>query len=188
MLISIKPYRATLSQNSDGETFLVFDCRALGSGVLEIDDRYVFTGKAIGNVFSKRRRCDLELWIKRRSSINEVVAAKLRLSKEKIGELTFCPPRKAGDFTPALYASLSASLFIGDQLFDTLMNLLLSGKRPTSIALDVEKEGVIKYGWEPDGSRMEWKTQNSDESIIDVISISFRSELFADGTAKVRGK
>ena len=146
MLLSVKPYRGILSQSSDGETFLIVGCRALGSGVLEIDDRYVFTGKAIGHVFSKRRRCELEIWIKRRSSIDEVVAAKLKLSKEKIGELTFCPPMKADDFTPALYASLSANLFVDDQLFDTLMNLLLAGKRLRSMALDVEREGVIKYG------------------------------------------
>ena len=180
MLVSAEPYRATLYQDSDGEHSLLFRCTALGSGVLEIDNHYVFSRKTNRRIFGRRRSCDLQVRVKRRSSVDEIVAATLKLSREKIGELSFCPPTRADGLVPASEGSLEASLFVDDQLFDTLMRVLLSGKRPTSLEFDVEREGVIRYGWEPDGSRMEWKTQSpSTVSSIDVTSVSMSCELLA---------
>jgi hypothetical protein len=93
--------------------------------------------------------------------------------------LTFFPPIRKGKGNDASPASLGASVFLDDQLFDCLMNTLQSGKRSKLLQLDIESEGTLEFGWEPDGSRMEWKIANpSEPSHIDVISIEMWTDLF----------
>jgi hypothetical protein len=86
---------------------------------------------------------------------------KLSLSKDKIGELNFGPSTKADGINAASPAYLEATLFLDDPLFDSLLNTLHSGKRPQWLRIEIEKAGTLGYGWEPDGSRMEWKIENS---------------------------
>jgi hypothetical protein len=174
------PKRAFLCHASDDETTLIIKCTAQNdSGVIEIGKEHVFASRKNRSLFSRRRTCELDVRIKRRSSVSEETATKLSLSKDKIGELTFFPPIRKGKGNDASPASLGASVFLDDQLFDCLMNTLQSGKRSKLLQLDIESEGTLEFGWEPDGSRMEWKIANpSEPSHIDVISIEMWTDLF----------
>jgi hypothetical protein len=180
MFISATPKRATLFYASDEESLLVIESAARdNSGTLEIGKGYVFASRKNRSLISRRHALKLQLRVRRRSSAGEEVAARLGLSNDKIGELSFCPPMKKDDLTPAIPASLEALVFLDDQLLDGLMNALLPGKRPGWIQLDIEREGALRYGWEPDGSRMEWKIENpSDPAYVDITRIEIGIELF----------
>jgi hypothetical protein len=180
MFISATPERATLFHESDDVTFIRIECTAADSSrVLEIGKKHVFASRKYRSLFSKRRSCKLDVRIRRRSSVSELPAEKLNLSKDKIGELTFGPPRKADEVNTATPAFLEAIVFLDDRSFDNLMNTLLSGKRPKWLNLDIESEGTLGYGWEPDGSRKEWKIDDlSDTATVDVTTIAMGTELF----------
>jgi hypothetical protein len=180
MFISATPKRAILYHASDDETLLIIECTAAdNSGVLEIGKEHVFASRKNRSLVSKRHACELQVRIKRRSSASDKTAAKLGLSKDKIGELSFCLPISKSKSDAASTASLDATVFLDDQLFDSLMNTLHSGKRPEWLQLDIEREGTLGYGWEPDGSRMEWKIENpSDPEFVDITRIAMGLELF----------
>jgi hypothetical protein len=180
MFISATPKLAILYHASDPETTLIIECKARdNSGVLEIGKKHVFASRKNRSFLSRRHACHLEVRIKRRSSASEKAAESLGLSKDKIGELSFCPPSKADEVNAASPASLEATVFLDDELFDSLMNMLYLGKRPRWLQLDIEKEGALGYGWEPDGSRMEWKIDNpSDPASVDVTRIAMGLKLF----------
>jgi len=45
--------------------------------------------------------------------------------------------------------------------------------------MEIEKQGVLEYGWEPDGSRKVWKLESATQpSCVDVGNISIAIELF----------
>ena len=179
--ISATPKSAILSYaTSDYETLLIIECTAAdNSGALEIGKEHVFASRKNRRLISRRHACELDVRIKRRSSAGEKTVEILKLSKDKIGELTFCPPGKADEVNAAKPASLIAIVFLDDRLFDSLMNTLHSGKRPKWLHLDIEREGTLGYGWEPDGSRKEWKIENpSDPASVDVTRIAMGIELF----------
>src|SRR5271169_5335182 len=123
MFISAKPKRAILHHNSGDETLLIIECKAADdSGVLEIGKEHVFASRKNRSIISRRHACELDVRIKRRSSICDKAAENLHLSKDRIGELTFCPPSKADEVNAASPASLDAMVFLDDQLFDSLLN------------------------------------------------------------------
>jgi hypothetical protein len=171
MFISGTPKRAVLFYASYDKTTLIIECKARdNSGVLEIGKKHVFASRSNRSLLSRRHACGLHVRIKRRSSISQEGASKLGLSEDKIGELTFCPPSKADEINTASPASLEATVFLDDELFDSLMNTL---------QLDIEREGALEYGWEPDGSRMEWKIDNpSDPASVDVTGVAMGIGLF----------
>ena len=71
-------------------------------------------------------------------------------------------------------------MFLDDQLCDSILNTLHWGKRPQWLQLDIEREGTLQHGWEPDGSRMEWNMENpSDPAYVDVTNIAMGHELFS---------
>jgi hypothetical protein len=180
MFITAVPKRVFLSYASDYGTQLTIVCTAADdSGVLEIGKGHLFASRKNRSLFSKRHACELLVKIARRSSISEETATKLCLSKDKIGELNFCPPIERDEVNEASPASLEASVFLDNQLFDSIVNTLPSGKRAGLIQLDIESEGTLGYGWEPDGSRMEWKIDNpSDPASVDITSIAMGIDLF----------
>jgi hypothetical protein len=97
---------------------------------------------------------------------------KMGLSDSKIGALVFVPPGEKGLFWPSEPAVLQANIFVSDELFDRLVSAFQSGKRATWLELEIEKQGVLEYGWEPDGSRMVWKLESKTEtSVVDVESM-----------------
>jgi len=180
MIISATPKRAILSHSNDDETELSIKCTATDDfGVLEIGKDHVFSSRKNRSFLSKRHACELWVRIKRRSSASETTAAKLSLSKDKIGELSFYPASKANEGTPSTPASLDAIVFLEDKLFDSVLNTLLWGKRPKWLQLNIEREETLRYGWEPDGSRKEWTIDNpSDPASVDITSIEMRIKLF----------
>jgi hypothetical protein len=162
MYLSTVPNRAILSHASDDATLLIIECSAADdSGVLEIGKEYVFASRKNRGYIGNRHACELQIRIKRRSSASDKTVTKLSLSKDKIGELNFGPSTKADGINAASPAYLEATLFLDDPLFDSLLNTLHSGKRPQWLRIEIEKAGTLGYGWEPDGSRMEWKIENS---------------------------
>ena len=180
MFISATPRRAVLCHATDDATLLIFECTASdSSGVLEIGKRHLFASRKNRRVFSTRRACKLHVQIKRRSSASEEIAENLNLSTDKVGKLTFCPPLAADVLSVATPAALDATVFLDDQLFESLLSALYSGKRPQWLQLDIEKVGTIGYGWEPDGSRMVWKIDDpSKPASIDISGVSMGIELF----------
>lgn len=186
MNISARPRRATLSFCAGGErnsSSLRIDCIASdGAGVLEIGKRHVFASRKNRKLLSRRRSCDLEVWIILRSSLSEEAVQKLNLSQDKIGELTFVPPSPKTALYSASRACLGASLFLNDSEYESLVAAFLSGKRPRSLALELEWDpgkGPLRYGWEPDGSRIEWKVDELAEPIsVGVAELTIGIDLF----------
>ena len=180
MFSSARPKRADLWYASADDVTLIIECAAAdNSGIVEIGSKHIYASRKKRSLVSRRDECDLQVRIKRRSFVSEETAAKLSLSKDKIGELSFCPPSKEDEFSSAIPASLEAAVFMDDQLFTSITNTLHSGKRLEWLRLDIERKGTLGYGWEPDGSRIEWKIDNpSEPAYVDVTSIAMGLELF----------
>jgi hypothetical protein len=183
MLLQVIPESATLSCTADCDStrnVLCLDCTAADSaGVLEIGDGHVFASKANRSFFGKRQSCNLRVRITRKSALTAEAIEKMNLSTSKIGDLGFYPASEAGDFFPPRPASLEATLFIGDELHDRLLGALQVGRKPTWLHLEVEREGVLGFGWEPDGSRIVWKLESETEpSHVDVQELSIGINLF----------
>ena len=60
------------------------------------------------------------------------------------------------------------------------MTALLLGKKPDHFEIYFEGEGILSYGWEPDGSRIEWKIQSDKKTIstVNVSTFSYQFTLF----------
>lgn len=160
----------SLTEGENAQFVLRLDCSAPDDdGVLEIGERYAFTAKASRHLLGKRKSCNLRVWVKRRSSAGQKAVEKLGLSPSKIGELGFYPPSEKGDFFPGRPAALEAMAFVSDELFDGLVTTLRATKPATWLVLEIEKQGVLEYGWEPDGSRRIWKLESvAEPSYVDV--------------------
>jgi hypothetical protein len=183
MLLRLKVKSANLCLSADGEDTrfeLRLDCSpADASGVLEIGDRYVFANRAKRSIFSIRRSCELLVWVKRRSSLTNENIEKIGLSDCKIGELCFVPGVSKDDLSPSVLAALDARVFVSDEVFELLLSTFQAGREAKWLDLEIEKKGVLQYGWEPDGSRMEWKLESATEvSYVDVEQVDIGMELF----------
>jgi hypothetical protein len=183
MFISVIAKRAILTCTVDGNlssSELLLECTATDqSGVLEIGNTHVFASKNNIGFARKRRACDLQLYIKRKSGLTDKSLAKLSLSDEKIGEVGFYPDYEARDLVPSRPGSLEAFVFVSDQLFETISNALQMGRKTESIQLDIEKKGTLAFGWELDGSRMTWNLDDAAKpSYVDVTRLDIRLSLF----------
>lgn len=178
MFIGAQIDKATLSCTADGDktwSVLQLDCSPTdASGVLEIGDRHVFATKFNRPVVGQRQSCDLRVFVKRRSSLIEENVEKHKLSASKIGYLGFFPAAEKDQ-----PASLEAEVFISDGLFDSLVNAFQAGRRANWLRLEIEKQGVLEYGAEPDGSCRTWKVETSTApSFVDAERIDVDIELF----------
>jgi hypothetical protein len=177
MQISVRPEKATLTCTEDGDKTrdeLVLDCIATDDmGVLEIGQEFIFAAKTNRPLLAKRQSCDFRVWFRRKRSLTQTAVEKLNLSSSKIGTLGFFPPSKKDDFIPARPASLEATIFVSDELFSRLVEALQVGKTLNRVNFYIEMDGPIKYGWEPDGSRMVWNLESStNPAYADVAEIS----------------
>jgi hypothetical protein len=183
MQMRLKVKRAILVSSMDGEESwfaLTLACSPRhGSGTLEIGDRHVFAARLNRPILSTRKSCNFEVSVQRKSTLTQEKIDAIGLSASKIGNLYFVPPGEKDLFWPSQPAALDATVFVSDGLFDRLVSALQAGKKVTWLDLEIEKEGVLKYGWEPDGSRKTWKLESTtDPSRVDVESIEFGIGLF----------
>ncbi|MEO6966020.1 MAG: hypothetical protein ABI076_09015 [Acidobacteriaceae bacterium] len=183
MQLRTKPESAQLVWITDGDDafpILLLDCLPDSTNdVLEIGDGHIFASKTSRSLFSKRQACNLRVWLKQKSTLKPEIVKKLNLSESKIGELVFCPASEAGDFYPASPAMLEATLFVSDELHVRLLDAFQAGRRASSLTMEIEKQGVLKYGWEPDGSHMAWNLESTTEPFsVDVGNIGITIELF----------
>ena len=117
--------------------------------------------------------------MKRRSSLFEERIAKIGLGDEKIGVLGFYPDYAARDFVPSRPASLEASVFVTDRLFETIISAVLAGRKAELIYLYIEEKEIMEYGWEPDGSRLIWKIDDATKpSYVNVSQLEIRFALY----------
>lgn len=166
MQLRAKIEKAFLSLIEGEDTWftLRIDCSALDDdGALEIGEKHVFTAKDNQFLIGKRIPCDLRVWVRRKCSLDEKTVEKLGLSKFKIGELGFYPASGGGDFYPGRKATLEAMAYVSDALFEKLLTAFQALKSVGWLSLDVQKNGVLEYGWEPDGSRKVWKLESATE-------------------------
>jgi hypothetical protein len=184
MTLQAKPKRANLSISTEGNKTcceLRIDCSPglLTRGVWEIGDRHVFANRANRPLFSKRKLCNLVVTVYRQRDVTSEDIGKLGQSDSRIGALVFVPPFK-GDLMWRLYpAILEANVHVGDEFFDRLVGALQSGKKAKWLELEIEKQGALEYGWEPDGSRIIWKLESTTESSwVNVESIDIGIETF----------
>jgi hypothetical protein len=188
MRISAHPRRATLSFCAEGgsnQSALVLECIASnGAAVIEIGKRHVFASRRNRKILSRRRSCDLKVWIKRQSSLSGETLKQLNLNRDKVGELSFVPPIRKDDFSSAQRGCLEAFVFLADSEFEVLLNAFVSGKRPAFLVLELEWEPgdrPLQFGWEPDGSRIEWKLDDSAEAkpaSANIAGLTMAIELF----------
>jgi hypothetical protein len=181
MLLRAKSDKANLilTEGEYAQMELLFDCSAIDDRcVLEIGNVYPFTSKTRFHLLGKRQPCGLRIRVKRRSSAGPKVVEKLALSTSKIGELGFYPSSEKDDFYAARAASLEAMVFVSDQIFENLLANFRAAMLPSSIELEIEKDGVLEYGWEPDGSRQVWKLEKTnDPSYVNVESFEVATDL-----------
>jgi hypothetical protein len=177
MSLVAKPKRANLYFTT-GEDYpcceLRIDCSPsfLDRSVWEIGTRHVFAHRANRPILSKRKSCDLEACVHPKSKVDPEIIEQMGLSDSKIGTLAFVPPGEKGLFFYSQPAYLRANIFVNDELFDRLVSALQFGKRATQLEFEIEKQGVLEYGWEPDGSRKVWKLESTTEtSCVDVESM-----------------
>lgn len=183
MQLSTKPESAQLVWITDGDDdfpVIILDCVPDPTvAVLEIGDGHVFASKANRSLFNRRQACNLRVRLQRKTTLKRESVKKLNLSESKIGELVFCPASEAGDFHPASPAALDATLFVSDELHGRLLDAFQAGKRASLLTMEIEKQEVLKFGWEPDGSRKVWKLESATEpSTVDVGSFGITIELF----------
>ena len=160
-----RPKRINLRFNANGDenrSDLWIDCAPGLSTrrVLEIGNRHVFANRASRPILGKRKLCDLSVLVHRKSTLTPEQIGKLGLSDSKIGELVFVPPGEKSRFWSRQPAALQADVWVSNELFDGLVSALQHGEKATWLELEIEKEGILEYGWEPDGSRATWKLEN----------------------------
>jgi hypothetical protein len=185
MFLAVEANRAILSYAVDGEkssTELLFECVASEeSGVLEVGVNHVFVNEKHFGGHRDRSPCELRLWVRDRGRLSTERIARLGLSEEKIGELGFFPAVEPGpaDLWKTKPASLEAFVFIDSGLLADIANALKAGRKTELIYIDVERKGALAYGWEPDGSRITWKIDDTREpSCVDVTGLKIRFSLF----------
>jgi hypothetical protein len=186
MRLLANPKRANISLTAGGNSNcyeLRMNCspNPLDRGGWEIGDRYVYANRVNRPIFSKRKSCDLMVNVQRKSEVSLEEIDAMRLSDCKIGALVFDPSGEKGFFFYSRPARFQANIFVSDELFDRLVNALLSGKRIRWIALTIERPGVLEYkhevlgcDWDPEELRKVWKLENTTEaSCVDVKSMDF---------------
>jgi hypothetical protein len=184
MFLTFSIERATLSCTVSGECDsleLILECAAGdGSGVLEIGEKHIFASKKDIRISSRRRKCGLRIYIKRKISLSAERIAKIGLSDEKIGELGFYPEYEAKDVAPGRPASIEASVFVTDPIFENILAATRAGKRAEVGYLYIEKKGILAFGWEPDGSRIVWKIDDpTNPSFVDVSQLEIQFAFLA---------
>jgi len=185
MQISTVPKSTTLIFHAGDEgtsSVLLIECvPAYSSGVLEIGKRHIFASRGNRKLWSRRRSCNLQFRIQRRSCLSEEGIAKLNLSREKIGELSFIPSIAKWNFGSAERACLEGVAFLSDDNFATLTQTLTSDHRPGWLQIELAwepKGDGIQFGWEPDGSRIEWKIDDSESASVDVVALTMGFQMF----------
>jgi hypothetical protein len=183
MFLTSLAERATLvctTTGEDGSSELIIDCAPTEeSGVLEIGKTHIFAHENEIRIVSDRKRCGLKIYVKRRSLLSEERIAKIGLGKEKIGLLGFYPDHAARDFVPSRPASLEASVFVNDQMFETIVSAVLAGRKAELIYLYIEKKETLEFGWEPDGSRLIWKIDDATKpSYVNIPQLEIRFALY----------
>lgn len=150
MFIAALPTRAVLSCTSNGEissSEIIFYCDPIDeSGLLEIGEKHAFASKTSTGFRSKRRSCELRLYMRRRSALSPERVEKIGLSGEKIGVLSFYPDFKPKDFVPGRSATLEAFVFVSEEIFETVSKALQSGRKTEAIHLEIEKKGRLNTG------------------------------------------
>jgi len=187
--LRLRPERFWIEYNADvndNSASIILSCSPTASAaVLEIGAKHVFARRSKLSFLSflrKRRLRKLRLVVDRQSELTPEIAEKLNLSKSKIGKVWFEPPKRRDKSGPSCRADLGAKVWINDELHASLRNLLQAAIKPTllRLSLELEGEGVLRYGWEPDGSRMVWDLANANEpSSLDVSSMNI--ELYSGG-------
>jgi hypothetical protein len=177
--------RAVISYSVDGDkssSELLFECVASEeSSELEVGSKHIFVNANKLGFHRDRSPCELRVWVRRRSGLSAERAAKLGVNEEKIGELGFFPALEPGpgDLWKTQPASLETFVFVNDDLFADIANALKAGRTTDVIHIEIERKGVLAYGWEPDGSRIVWEIENINEpSYVDVTGLKIRLSLF----------
>ena len=81
-----------------------------------------------------------------------------------VGVLFYFPldaPRDASDFDPIIPATLIFEIFVSEVVLADLIEFARQGRSPTRLTVEIADGFGMKYGWEPDGSRIEWDTKSS---------------------------
>lgn len=68
--------------------------------------------------------------------------------------------------------SCVAWAYVDHEPFSLLSKFVMSGRLPSSILIHA-RDGGLRYGWEPDGSRMVWDVKDNVSSCIEHVEISF---------------
>lgn len=185
MFLVAEAKRAVLSYAVDGSkssTELLLECIASEeSSALEIGAKHILVNPNKPGFDGGRGPCELRIWVRRRDGLSAEKATKLGLSERKIGELGFFPAQEPGpgDFWKIQPASLEAFVFVNDGVFADIASALKAGRTTGLIDIEIEREGVLAYGWEPDGSRIVWGIENTNEpSYVDVTRLKIRLSLF----------
>ena len=129
--------------------------------VIEIGDDYAFTNDDYFAWYNKMQKnskkfVEANITIYNADEHKESVE-KFNINNEKIGDVLFFKEH-VGEFgDDGTEALINFRLFIKAELFNYIYENIASRNKISNISLDVVG---LDYGWEPDGSKMIWKTDD----------------------------
>lgn len=169
------------SKMGSGKTELEIhlDCQPLlTSGTFVIGDKYVFAASRNHMFFVKRDSSSLYMRFVMKNSLTKQQVEAIGLSESKIGFVSFMPSECENRSKSPIHVNLDATIFVDDSFLEKILSALQAGKVIEWINILIEKEGILTYGWEPDGSRKLWKLEASNVCTdVDVVSLGMNIKL-----------
>jgi hypothetical protein len=144
---------------------------------LDVGEDYVFCTNLHLRLHAKNRE-QVEATVTIRRSTADIRETLIRIGgdKDSIGRVDFYPPRSSDESWSNTGPSLNYSIYLNDQSFELLADRVKNKNEASEISISIAN---IDWGWEPDGSRQEWKLDPDSKRHIkplDSFDITFKTQ------------
>ena len=180
-VLTLIPKKAVLLvEAGDGASF----ARNLGKTTKELAFWPTFTESLIYSVASEKNLLkSVRLTSGEKFSKLEGVVRLTRSLAENtdrpVGLLTYVPEFQSKDDLESQPSTYQVDSGLPARQFDELVSAARHNRIPTSICVDVAGEGV-EYGWEPDGSGIDWNNKEHPSALIAELRFSLPFVMPAD--------
>lgn len=154
---------------------------------LDIGDDYVFCTNSYLRIHGKNReQVEGSITIRRLTQHAKEGLAHIGFDDDAIGRVDFYPPRISDESWSNMGPTLNYSIYLKDELFELISDRVKNLNAVDIISVSI---GNIDWGWEPDGSRQEWKLDpDSKRNIkpIESFDITFKTQEQTVGDIETR--